>query len=496
MLNLLTARQSHEADLFTIQKSGEPSLALMERAAKAFTACFLMKFPDTFMGVCIFCGTGNNGGDGLAIARLLKERGYTRVEVRIAAFNEKRSADFDENDRLARNAGLTLLPVNEAEPVPAGTMVIIDALLGSGLNKPLNGRWQALVNQINDSGVPVVAVDVPTGFLTEGVLFDHSPLLKCQLAITFQRPKINFFLPESAAALDAFNVVDIGLDEEFIQAQHSGYRLVEERDVSHLLSPRKAFSHKGTFGHALIVAGAPETMGAALLCARACLYTGAGLTTACIPDAGTVTFNTAAPEVMLLPRPQNGHFSSGLSPYQSTVIGPGLGVSAAAADLLKSVIELAPLKLVIDADALNILAQHPQWLNRLPAGTIITPHLKEFDRIFGAHTSWWARLETAKARADQLNIVIVLKNRYTFIVCPGQEVAINPTGSPAMATGGMGDVLAGMIGAFLAQGYTAEQAAVLGVYVHGYCGQTDQWVLPASELITLIPKKLSRFIPA
>jgi hydroxyethylthiazole kinase-like uncharacterized protein yjeF len=359
----------------------------------------------------------------------------------------------------------------------------------------LSGEFEALVQAINKLNKKVYAVDVPTGFFAEGKLpKDYNGIIAYK-TICFQRPKINFFFPESALATEKYEVVDIDLDESFIQKQAAEFYLVEESDIQKILQPRKLFSHKGTYGHALVIAGNTDTMGAALLSSMACLHTGAGLTTASIPQSGFAALNTTLPEVMALPRDEYTRIENPKK-YRAIAIGPGLGTEVENEKLLESLI-LANQMLIIDADALNILGERPDLIDKLAANTIITPHMKEFDRLFGEHDNWWDRVQTAKEKAIKQKIVIVLKNQYTFICLPTGKVLINPTGNPAMAQGGMGDILTGIIAGFVAQKYSATDAALLACYIHGKAGDhlaQEQFVVTASHLTARISKEIKALI--
>lgn len=465
----------------------------MEAASAAFVRAFKNKFTDRDLAISIYCGTGNNGGDGLAIARLLKQEGYDRIAVRIARFSTKQTDDFAANLQRLQLTGIPVLEIKPGDVFPEEEAeVLIDALLGSGLNKPLGGEFVCLVQHLNALQKSIVAVDISTGFPAEGKIDPQETVVLAYWVISFQRPKINFFFPESVVAMKGFQVVDIGLDEEFIQSQSGGWKLVEEQDIRRVLKARQIFSHKGTYGHALIIAGHEQTMGAALLCADACLHAGAGLTTACIPPQGLTALNTRSPEVMALIRDEYLFANIDLKKYQSLAVGPGLGKNESEVKLLQTLIEQASVPLILDADALNILAQNPDWLKHLPAKSILTPHVKEFDRLFGAHNSWWKRLETGRIKATEYQLIILLKNQYSFIILPSGKVLINPTGNPAMAVGGMGDVLTGILAAFLAQGYQPEEAAMLACYLHGKAGdvlkEQGMACIPPRYLIELLPK--------
>jgi NAD(P)H-hydrate epimerase len=493
MLPLLTADQIRRADAHTIKHQPISSQKLMERASKAFVEAFIRHYPDKQCPVTIYCGTGNNGGDGLVIARLLHQQKYQQLKVVIARFGKKSTTDFDANFRKLQKSGIPYTELSPRDALSAdASSLIIDALLGSGLNKPLTGDFARLVAHLNGLNKTVVAVDVPTGLFTDGDIPADAPALKADLVITFQQPKLSFLLPESGPYIKRWEVVDIGLSESFINSLNSPYQFIQEQDIKLLLKPRQRFSNKGTYGHALIIAGQPETMGAALLCASACAYAGAGLTTACVPQSGLTALNAYQPEIMAIVR--DGKKLPDISWDKFTVIGigPGLGKGKDARKLLSALLKNYHKPAVIDADALNMLAADPQLLKQVPPQSIITPHMKEFDRLFGTHTGWWQRIQTAISKAAEHQINIILKNDYTITATPGGKVFFNSTSNAAMASGGMGDVLTGMITSLLAQGYTAEQACLIGVYVHGKAG--DELALP-DKMMVVLPGKLIEQLP-
>ncbi|WP_205313881.1 NAD(P)H-hydrate dehydratase [Pedobacter nanyangensis] len=493
MKNLLTASQIKAVDAYTIQHQPIASIDLMEKAALAFVAAFARAYPDRQQAILVACGQGNNGGDGLAIARILAGKGFSNVRVLLTHFSSNSSADYKINlERLKQQVPSVPVFNNTNELEFLNNEIVIDALIGAGLNKLLTGAYAELVALINASSVTVVSVDVPTGFSSEGEIKLPYQGIKAALTISFQLPKINFFFPESAKALKKFKVVPIGLDEDYIQSLPSDWKLITHQFVGDTLKPREKFSHKGTYGHALILAGHTETMGAALLATGACLHSGVGLVTASIPQSGLTALNVSLPEAMFLSR--NALQKTSLNKYQAVAVGPGLGVGLEQTQLLEYLLAQAQ-PLILDADALNIIAAQQELLKKIPQQSIITPHLKEFDRLFGEHQNWWDRVETARQKSKALQMVIVLKNQYTFIALPSGEICINLTGNPAMAQGGMGDVLTGMITGFMAQGYTGEQAAILGVYLHGKTGDTlakNREVISASTLSKAIPKILNR----
>lgn len=494
MQNLINQEQTRSADVFTIKNQEITSIELMEAASAAFAEEFMMEITNTDTPVDILCGKGNNGADGLAIARILKDKGYSQVVVYLIDFSTKETEEYQENLNRLKDLWFPLTTVKTvAELKTLKKGVIIDAVLGSGLNKPLTGLYQELAQFINGLNLQVIAVDVPTGFPAEGALDKDSIYIKADLVICFQRPKINFFFPESARALDRFKVIPIGLDEDFIESLDSPYKLLDTSDVRNLFKPRKSFTHKGTYGHALIVAGQKATMGAAILAAKACLYGGAGLTTVSIPESGLTALNTALPEVMYTDR---ADLNQGLEKFSVIAAGPGLGTGKESTEILKNLLKLK-VPLIIDADALHLLGDHKDLLKQVTEGSVLTPHMKEFDHLFGVHDSWWARLQTARAQAIELKCVIVLKNQYTFIINQEGKVKINSTGNPAMAQGGMGDVLTGLITAFSAQGYSADEAAYAACYVHGLSGDqlaASRFSVTASGVAEHIPETLKGLI--
>jgi len=494
MLPLLIASQIREADAHTIANEPIASIDLMECASKAFTGWFINHFPDQAQVIAVYCGTGNNGGDGLAIARMLHDHQYKKINVLIARFSSKSTDDFNINLKKIKETDISVVEITAGESFPEESSdVIIDALLGTGLNKPLEGDYKRLVNHINVAHKTVVAVDVPTGFFSEGALPKDAVIMRADLVITFQQPKINFLLPESAPWIKCWEAVNIGLDEKFIQSLNSPYAAVQEKDIRKMLKPRRRFSHKGTYGHALIVAGKAETMGAALLSASACVYTGAGLTTVCVPQSGLTALNTYMPEIIAIVRHELEVPPIKWANFNALAVGPGLGTDDFALALLTDILTNYAKPIVIDADALNLLAANSSklWPSVAP-NSILTPHMKEFDRLFGDHENWWQRIETGMHKAKERSVCILLKNDYTLIFTPQGKVYFNTTGNPAMATGGMGDVLTGIIASLLAQGYTPVEACIIGAYIHGKAG--DELALP-NRLNAVLPSQVAGQLP-
>ncbi len=489
MNNIITSAQLRQADRHTIETAPIASIDLMETASLAFVTVFTHRYPDKNARILVCCGSGNNGGDGLAVARLLQERGYDAITVWVARFADRESDDFAKNRTRLSHTPIPVtefFPADELPGIPQA--VIIDALLGSGLNKPLVGDWLRLAQHINEAKKQVVAIDIPTGLRADGVIPETEYAIHAHDVITFQRPKLSFFFPESASAMDRFHVAHIGLDEAFIERLPSDFKLLTAEDIPFIYRNRKPFSHKGTYGHAFIIAGSTHTMGAALLSCGASLYAGAGLTTVCIPKEGLIALNTSYPEVMYC---SWDDLPDAWGNFDAVGIGPGLGH---ACNNLPAILRYQSKPLVVDADALSFLAENKELVEKLPKQTILTPHMKEFDRLFGSHRNWWDRVQTAREKAVALQLIIVLKNRYTFIALPDGTVFINPTGNPAMASGGTGDVLTGMLTSFLAQGYQPQEAAMLACYLHGAAGDQlageGMALVTAGRLIQAIPSAI------
>jgi len=485
---IFSASQIRAWDEYTILHEPIASIDLMERAS---VACYqwLLKYRNTDTSFVVFCGKGNNGGDGLAIARLLAESDHT-VTVYILEFGHKGTDDFQAN--LARlhgtRATIKFIPAEENIPVLTRGEIIIDALLGSGLNRPLDGLTATVVHHINQSGNEAVSIDIPSGlFVSDN--FKGNTIIHASHTLSFQCYKPAFLVADNTSFIGQLHILDIGLHPAFPEENPSPYRWISPSLIQSFLKTRDPFAHKGTFGHAAILAGSQGMMGAAVLCARACLRSGVGKLTAHIPSVGYTIMQTAVPEAMTYTAGKDYiELAVDLDKYDAIGAGPGWGQHPSQVPLLESIFQQTAKALVLDADALNILSQHPNLLKRLPLGAIITPHPKEFERLFGKTGNDFERIQLAIQKAAELQIVIVLKGRYTVIATPGEITYFNSTGNPGMATGGTGDVLTGIITGLAAQQYTPEQAAILGVYLHGLAGDlvvsyTSQESLIASDLI-------------
>lgn len=489
-MKILSAQQTRELDQYTITHEPIASIDLMERASNAFVDWFRMHYRDLDRMVVFFCGTGNNGGDGLAVARLLHEHTY-RVRVYLCAVGDSRSPDNATN--LARLREKRVIPIGLVEsggafPPSEPDSIVVDALFGSGLSRPVEGYWAELLVYLNTQPVERVAIDLPSGLFAD--LPAEGPAFQAHRTLSFQLPKLAFFLPANGEAVGEWAVRSIGLSEEGIAAAKTNYYVLETSTLQRQLRRRGRFDHKGTFGHALIVAGSYGKMGASILCSRAALRAGAGLVTVHAPRCGYEILQIAFPEAMVQVDDHQFVFSEmgPVDSYQAIGVGPGLGTDSLTCSALEALLKASKRPLVMDADALNLMAYHPHLWAHVPEGSILTPHPKEFKRLFGPSTDDVARLELQRAEAQERRLVIVLKTGATSIAAPDGRLFFNTTGNPGMGTAGTGDVLTGILTGLLAQGYDSLTAAQLGVYLHGLAGdlaaeELEQECLLAEDVI-------------
>ena len=495
-MKILTAAQTREADKQTIAHEGIASLALMERAAKAFTGWFENKFTP-HRQVYVFCGPGNNGGDGLAVARLLHQRQY-QVQVFVVGATTKASPDFNANHE-ALPPEVSLTDVTDASALPAlpANACCIDALFGTGLNRPVTGLYAAAIEHLNKSTSCITAIDIPSGLYTDSQTPAEGAIVQAAYTVSFELPKLAFLLPQHEAFVGEWHVVPIGLSPEFIDQVQADTYFTTLPDVQRLLKPRRKFSHKGTFGHALLLCGSFGKMGAAVLAARACLRSGVGLLTIQVPSAGYTVLQTAVPEAMTLADGNKKYLSTlpaQLDSYNAIGAGPGLGQEKVTRTMLGQLLATSSQPLVLDADAINLIAGSEKLKAQLPKEKVIlTPHPKEFERLVGKSENDYDRLERLKEFCSGHSCYIVLKGNHTVVGTPAGKLYFNSTGNPGMATGGTGDALTGIITALVAQQYTLEDACVLGVYLHGLAGDVAAFsvgeiALVASDLIKNLPK--------
>ena len=507
-MKVFNAAQIKRWDAYTIEQDYIPSIDLMERAA---TACFnwiVNKFGPLLFhkadgpkkSFCIFCGKGNNGGDGLAIARLLLDHDYD-TSIYIIAPDKKGSKDFEINLERLQGTTATIHFINEAASIPliGKNQIVIDALFGTGLNKPVDAVAATLIQHINQSMATVISIDIPSGMFADKSSVGL-PVVKANITLSFEGYKTCFLLPENEQQSGEVHILGIGLNKDFATNEPALFTFSDRSVIKEFFRPRKIFSHKGNLGHALLIAGSYGKTGAAQLAAKACLRSGVGLLSIHVPEKANDILQATVPEAMTLTGqiiPANIYACAG--------IGPGLGTTPEVVILVNNVINNIQqltadkpvpaniCKLVIDADALNILSANKSLLNNLPGQTILTPHPKEFERLFGKSANDFDRITLALQEAASLNCFIILKGHYSFIATPTGEGYFNSTGNAGMATGGSGDVLTGMLTGLASQGYSPLETCLLGVYLHGLAGDLaaetlSQEAMIAGDIIDYIGK--------
>ena len=496
-MKVFSQRQIKELENYTIENEPIAAIDLMERAAKKVAAT-IIKHYDNSRGIIVFAGPGNNGGDALATARLLALENY-KVEVYLFNPNDHLSADCEANKQ--RLDALPNISFNEVTskfepPQLNNDDIIIDGLFGIGLNKPLSGGFAALVQFINTAAVEVIAIDMPSGlFCNDNSDNDKRNIIRATRTITSHSPKLSQLLVDNQEYIGKLEVVDIGLSEEKSKELYSDFEIVEAEQVAAMIKSRNAFGHKGSFGHALLIAGHYGMAGAAVLAAKASLRSGLGKLTLHTPIKNNDILQTAIPEAILSHDFSETIFTTAVSSdaYNAICLGPGLGKEPDTALAVLEQLQMSKkVPLVVDADALNILGEHKSWLQELPPATILTPHPAEFRRIQSGSTDAFTLLVDAQTLAQRLNIIVILKGHYTAICTPNGKTFFNPTGNSGMATAGSGDVLSGIITSLLAQQYSPLEASLLGVYLHGLAGDLaqadlEEECLIASDIIKYLP---------
>ncbi|MGD0342388.1 MAG: NAD(P)H-hydrate dehydratase [Bacteroidales bacterium] len=473
-MKIFTSEQLRQIDDYTIKHEPVASADLMERAARKLMEWYVERF-EISVPLFIVVGPGNNGGDGLALARLLSESNY-RPQVFSVEITSRKSADWEMNrKRLENETSVVFSTVSAIEQFPeiSSGSVIVDAIFGSGLSRPAEGLAAEVIRKINLSGCKVISIDIPSGLSGEENS-DKKPenIIHAGQTLSFQFPKLAFMFPENEQYIGRWSLLPIGLDAGIIDKMETPWKMIEEADVLKHLRKRHKFDHKGTFGHGLFIGGSYGKMGAALLASRAALHTGLGLLSCHIPSCGNLVMQGGMPEAMIDydkgEKIISGTIDAGT--YNAAGIGPGMGTADETQSAFHSFISEFDKPLVIDADGLNILSLNKSWLREIRPGTVLTPHLKEFERLAGKSANSYKRLLRQIEFSSEHKCILVLKGAYTSISGPDGKVFFNSTGNPGMATAGSGDVLTGMILSLLAQGYSSLDAAITGVYIHGLAG--------------------------
>lgn len=474
-MKILSISQLKEADQITLKKQGITSLELMERAATLAFNEIHASLSGFDAPIKIFCGVGNNGGDGLVIARLLIEKGY-HVKTFVVNHSDKRSEGFLHNyDRIkeVNNDWPVLLTPKSDLPEISENDLVIDAIFGIGLNRQMPVWVAKLVQKINDSKAVVLSIDMPSGLFAEKAPAKKEVVMKARVTLTFQSPKLVFFLPQTAKFVGNFIVIDIGLDREYLQKTKTQTQLMGKQEVLPFYRSREKFSHKGTYGHSLIVGGSYGKIGSVVLASSAAFRAGAGKVTAWVPKCGNVILQMRLPEAMVITSDENDFLTKKELPFEPTVIcfGVGAGKHPKTVLALEHILNEAKAPMVIDADGINILSENTDLLKKLPENSILTPHPKELERLIGTWKDDFEKLKKAKEFVKKHHIILVIKGAFTLVI-EENNLFINTTGNPGMATAGSGDVLAGVITGLLSQGYDPVIAAIFGVYLHGRAGDS------------------------
>lgn len=476
-MKILSTSDIYTWEQATMTRQNLAPAELMERAADTLFQAIQRSIGERPSSFVILCGFGNNGGDGLAVARMLSTAGQS-VTVYLLA-HPSYSKENQINQQRLRDMDHPILPLTmDSQLEIPEKSILIDALFGYGLSRQLDDSWIPLIRQINAARNPVWAIDIPSGLFADKPTPLEAPIIQADITYTFACPKLSLLFPKYAAFTGDFDVLDIGLDNNIINTLSTPYMYTQKEYIHLMAQPLQKFSHKGTYGHAYIVGGRYGSIGAIILASRAALKTGCGLVTAYVPTCGYTIIQSAFPEAQVQTDPQETHislFAEDFANADALGIGMGMGTHQDTEIAMRQFLERfkfinkAPT-LLFDADAINILAKHPDWHTFIPKNSILTPHPKELERLMGAWTDDFEKLEKVRNWSHRYQQVVVVKGAHTAIVLPNGSVYFNSTGNPGMATGGSGDTLSGIITSLLAQRYSAADAAVLGVYLHGLAG--------------------------
>ena len=502
-MKILSSIQLKELDKYTIEMEPITSIDLMERASHALTEAIVRRW-DTSYRIIVFAGPGNNGGDALAVARMLSKKNY---HVEVFLFNTKGTLSNECMTNLGRlrtcgSIYFTEISTHFDPPALTEKDLIIDGLFGTGLNKPLSGGFASVVKYLNASKATIVAIDIPSGLMGEDNTYNVRPhIIHADVTLSIQLPKLSFLFPENEDIIGEWELLDIGLKQSFIDASESPYSILDIKDIRPLIKSRKRFAHKGSFGHGLLIAGSYGMAGASILSAKACLRSGIGLLTVHVPIHNHDLLQITVPEAIVQTDIHERYFAEPveLRRYNALAIGPGLGQEEDTALAMMEQIQGCHLPVVLDADAINILSTHRNWLSRLPKQCILTPHLGELERLTGKCMDSYERITKVKELASYLQSYILIKGAWTAIVTPEGHCYFNPTGNPGMATAGSGDVLTGILLALLAQGYSPEESCKLGVYIHGLAGDIaakslSEISMTAGDIIEALPSAWKKIL--
>lgn len=468
-MKILSVSQIRDCDIFTIENEPIASINLMERAAKKCADYINNHFLKT-QKIYIFCGNGNNGGDGFAIARMLYQKGFD-VEIFIDKSNLNFSKDAKINwDRVKEISGIDICDFEGFNKEIKRGYIFIDALFGSGLNRKIDGKAAEIIRQLNQINAHKIAIDIPSGIFADEMLPENSVVFEADITLSFQFYKKAFLHPETGKFCGRIIILDINLHQDFINKAETENYIIDENVIKKIYQPRNEFSHKGNFGKTCIVAGSFGKIGAAILATKSALRTGSGLTYVLAPKCGYEILQTTCPEAMYLYGGEDFVKNFEVENDFTYGIGPGLGTDYETEEKFLHFLQTYNEPLVLDADALNLISKNSENIKLIPKNSIITPHPKEFERLFGKTENSFERLNLAKQKAKEFEIFIVLKDHHTQIITPENEVFYNITGNSGLAKGGSGDVLLGIITSFLSQGYSSKNSVIFGVWLHGKAG--------------------------
>lgn len=501
-MKILSPSQIYQADLATIKNDKISSLDLMERVGKLCCDWILnndiSKSNPIFY---IFCGVGNNGGDGLVITRLLHVAGF-KLKSFIVNFSDKRSADFNSN--LERLEQLNFQPINIKSiadfQIIEKDVIVIDAIFGLGLKYSPKGFTKGLIKHLNHSKNYILSIDFPSGLFADETVLDKESVVKAYHTLTFQCPKLAFLLPENQEFTKSWEVLDIGLNEDFINSLSASSEIILQSTILTFYKKRTVFSHKGTYGHSLLIGGSYGKIGSMILALKAANKIGSGLVTGLIPECGYQIVQSQVPEAMCITSGKKHLLNFDNHINANTIgIGMGMGLEFETQDAFLAFLAKNKNPLVIDADALNCLSKHPEALNLMPKNSILTPHPKELERLIGTWKNDYEKLEKLKSFSKIHQVIVVLKGAYTIVV-NRDYLYFNTTGNQALATGGSGDVLSGILTGLLAQNYEPQQAAIFGVYLHGLTAdiaikeELTYETFVASDIINYLPKAFKQLL--
>ncbi|PKQ45048.1 NAD(P)H-hydrate dehydratase [Confluentibacter flavum] len=469
-MKIFSKEQIYQADKLTTKRQSISSTDLMERAGTQIFNWMHMRMQGVQVPIHVFCGIGNNGGDGLVLARHLILDGY-HVHVYIVNYGDKRSKDFLVNyDRIKSITKKWPILLKDIEDFPEihPDDIIVDAIFGIGLNRPIDDWVKALFQHFKISKAFTLSIDIPSGLRTDKVPADDNGVVWAGYTLSFASPKLVFFLPETAKYTEQWEVLDIGLDREFLFTTTTEADLIGKPEVLSMYMPRDKFSHKGQFGHSLIIGGSYGKIGAVILASKAALSAGAGLVTSYIPKCGYTVLQSAFPEAMVMTDEDEQIISDITFDIEPTVIGFGVGVGTheQTTTAFEAFLKTNKAPLVIDADGINILSKKPELFKLLPRDTVLTPHPKELARLLGTWKDDFDKLKKAKAFSKKHEVILVVKGAHSITVYQ-DKLYINTSGNPGLATAGSGDVLTGIITGLISQDYNPLIATVFGVYLHG-----------------------------